>query len=106
MSIFPNLFFGDMPRFGEQGEGLRSSFHRTWFDSAGAQTHPWFCNQHQQGVDGGRVGRGAALLPSHPNLDRMFGGKGVRYIYSRPASSQFSPPAMVIQEAIVQSELK
>lgn len=33
-------------------------------------------------------------------------GKGVRYIYSRPASSQFSPPAMVIQEAIVQSELK
>ena len=64
-----NGFSGNLPWLGEQRKGFRSSLQRPGFGPAGAQPHPGFSYQDEQGMDGDCVVGGAAvLLPGHPDL--------------------------------------
>ena len=69
---YPPEAISHLSRFGEQWKRLYAPFQCTRFHPSGSQTNPWFRNYDQQGVDANRiVSTATALLPSHPDLQRV-----------------------------------
>jgi hypothetical protein len=70
---YPPEAISHLSRFGEQWKRLHAPFQCTRFRPSGSQTNPWFGNYDQQGVDANRIVTTAtAMLPSHPDLHRVF----------------------------------